>query len=107
MGMLTSSAHLQRFTEALLRPFSRSNQFEYTNSEGTMRTAYGTAVVYVDDIGVVTFGHVEAHEAYLRLVLSAMESCKLRVQPAKCEFLRTHGKFLGHVLSQEGVSQQV
>jgi hypothetical protein len=36
-----------------------------------------------------------------------MESCKLRVQPAKCEFFRTHGAFLGHVLSQDGVSQQV
>jgi hypothetical protein len=107
MGMLTSSAHLQRFTEALLRPFSRSNKFEYTNSEGKLCTAYGTAVGYVDDIGVVTFGDVEAHEAYLRLVLSAMESCKLRVQPAKCEFFRTHGAFLGHALSQDGVSQQV
>ena len=29
MGMLTSSAHLQRFTEALLRPFTRSNKFQY------------------------------------------------------------------------------
>jgi len=90
-----------------LRPFSRSNKFEHTNSEGKLCTAYGTAVGYVDDIDIVTFGDIEAHEAYLRLVLSAMESCKLRVQPATCEFFRTHGAFLGHVLSQEGVSQQV
>ena len=90
-----------------MRPFSRSNKFEHTNSEGKLCTAYGTAVGYVDDIDIVTFGDIEAHEAYLRLVLSAMESCKLRVQPATCEFFRTHGAFLGHVLSQEGVSQQV
>jgi len=106
MGMLTSSAHLQRFTEALLRPFSRSNKFEYTNSAGKRCMAYGTAVGYVDDIGVVTFGDIEAHEAYLRMVLGAMEASKLRIQPAKCEFFRTHGAFLGHVLSEEGVSQQ-
>ena len=106
MGMLTSSAHLQRFTEALLRPFSRSNKFEYTNSAGKRCMAYGTAVGYVDDIGVVTFGDVEAHEAYLRMVLGAMEASKLRIQPAKCEFFRTHGAFLGHVFSEEGVSQQ-
>jgi hypothetical protein len=31
----------------------------------------------------------------------------LKIQPAKCEFFRTHGAFLGHVLSEEGVSQQV
>jgi hypothetical protein len=68
--------------------------------------AYGTAVGYVDDIGVVTFGDIEAHEAYLRMVLGAMEASKLRIQPAKCEFFRTHGAFLGHVLSEEGVSQQ-
>ena len=106
MGMLTSSAHLQRFTEALLRPFSRSNKFEYTNSAGERCVAYGTAVGYVDDIGVVTFGDIEAHEAYLRMVLGAMEASKLRIQPAKCEFFRTHGAFLGHVLSEEGISQQ-
>ncbi len=102
MGMLTSSAHLQRFTEALLRPFSRSNKFEYTNSAGERCVAYGTAVGYVDDIGVVTFGDIEAHEAYLRMVLGAMEASKLRIQPAKCEFFRSHGAFLGHVLSEEG-----
>jgi hypothetical protein len=106
MGMLTSSAHLQRFTEALLRPFSRSNNFECTNSAGKRCMAYGTTVGYVDDIGVVTFGDIEAHEAYLRMVLGAMEASKLRIQPAKCEFFRTHGAFLGHVLSEEGVSQQ-
>ncbi len=61
----------------------------------------------MDDIGVVTFGTIEAHEAYLRMVLSAMEDCKLRVQPAKCGFFRTHGAFLGHILSEDGVSQQV
>jgi hypothetical protein len=40
------------------------------------------------------------------MVLGAMEASKLRIQPAKCEFFRTHGAFLGHVLSEEGVSQQ-
>ena len=106
MGMLTSSAHLQRFTEALLRPFTRSNKFQYTNADGKLITAFGTAVGYVDDVGVVTFGDLEAHEALLRLILAAMDKCKLRVQPAKCEFFRTEGTFLGHVLSKDGISQQ-
>ena len=107
MGMLTSSAHLQRFTEALLRAFSRFKMFEYTNFQGKLCTAYRTAVGYVDDTAVDTFGDVEAHEVYLRMVLSAMEACKLRVQPAKCEFFRVHSALLGHVFAQESVSQQV
>ena len=44
IGMLTCNAHLQRFTEALLRPFSRSNKFECKNADGKLCTAYGTAV---------------------------------------------------------------
>jgi hypothetical protein len=35
-----------------------------------------------------------------------MSKCRLRIQPAKCEFFRESGSFLGHVLSAEGVAQQ-
>lgn len=106
MGMLTSSAHLQRFTEAMLRPFTQSNTFEYTNAAGKLIKAYGTAVGYIDDIGVVSFGTVEDHEYLLLQVLRAMSKCRLRIQPAKCEFFRESGSFLGHVLSAEGIAQQ-
>ena len=106
MGCLTSSAHLQRFTEALLQPFSRSNRFEYKDAAGKVVTAYGTAVGYIDDIGVVTFGSVEAHAALLYRVLAAMSAANLRIQPAKCELFRDKGSFLGHILSEDGISQQ-
>jgi hypothetical protein len=106
MGCLTSSAHLQRFTEALLQPFTRSNRFEYTDADGKVVTAFGTAVGYIDDIGVVTFGSVEAHAALLYRVLAAMSAANLRIQPAKCELFRDKGSFLGHILSEEGISQQ-
>ena len=106
MGCLTSSAHLQRFTEALLQPFSRSNKFEYRDDTGKLVSAFGTAVGYIDDIGVVTFGSVEAHGVLLRRVLAAMSAAKLRIQPAKCELFRDKGSFLGHVLSEDGISQQ-
>jgi hypothetical protein len=54
---------------------------------------------------VFTFGSVEVHEVFLRRVLAAMEKCRLRLQPAKCEVFRTHWHFLGHVISNEGMSQ--
>ena len=61
---------------------------------------------YIDDLCVVTFGSVEVHEVLLRRILAAMEKCRLRLQPAKCEIFRTHGHFLGHVISSGGISQQ-
>ena len=106
MGLLVSSAHLQRFTEALLRPFSISNTFEFKNSSGKLVKAFGTAMGYIDDLCVVTFGSVEVHEVLLRRILAAMEKCRLRLQPAKCEFFRLQGHFLGHVISSDGISQQ-
>ena len=106
MGVLTASAHLQRFTEALLRPFSSSNTFEYKDEEGGICQAFGTAMGYIDDLCIVTFGDEHVHEVLLRRVLAAMEKCKLRIQHKKCEFFREQAAFLGHVLSSEGISQQ-
>ena len=106
MGLLVSSAHFQRFTEALLRPFSTSNIFEFKDSSGKLVKAFGTVMDYIDDLCVVFFGNVEVHEVLLRRILAAMEKCRLRLQPAKCEFFRTYGHFLGHVISSEGISQQ-
>ena len=106
MGMVNSSAHLQRFTETLLRPFTVSNTFQYTNAKGELVTGYGTAVGYIDDIGVITFGDVDAHAALLWKVLGAMNTARLRIQPAKCEFFRERGEFLGHVLTSDGITAQ-
>ena len=64
MGCLVSAAHMQRYTEALLQPFSRSNTFEYTNERGQVITAFGSALGYIDDVGVVTFGSIEEHEIF-------------------------------------------
>ena len=106
---MTASAHLQRFTEALLKPFSSSTfEYETTDSQGAkiVATAFGMAMGYIDDCCVVTFGTVEEHEILLRRVLSAMQKQNVRLTPAKCEFFRTSAAFLGHVLSAEGISQQ-
>ena len=113
MGIVTASAHLQRFTEALLKPFS-GTKFEYeTRGEDGSRvihTACGTSLGYIDDVCVVSFGTedlaVQEHEILLRRVLTAMEKQNVRLTPAKCEFFRIRAGFLGHVLSADGISQQ-
>ena len=106
MGCLVSAAHMQRYTEALLAPFSRSNTFEYTSKEGKVITAFGAAVGYIDDVGVITFGSIEEHEIFLRRILLTMEKQNVRIQPPKCEFFRKEANFLGHVLTYEGIRQQ-
>ena len=50
MGVLTASAHLQRFTEALLKPFSSSTfEYETKDSQGAriVTTAFGMAMGYI------------------------------------------------------------
>ena len=113
MGILTASAHLQRFSQALLQPFAAmkaTNVFEYdtTDADGNpvTRRAYGTAIAYIDDIAVCTFGTIMDHEVFLRRVLARMQHIKLRLQPKKCDFFRRRADFLGHALGEHGIQQQ-
>jgi hypothetical protein len=62
MGLLVSSAEMQRFSESVLKDFANSNTFEYSNAQGHVITAYGSVTVYIDDISVVSFGTRDEHE---------------------------------------------
>ena len=53
MGLLVSSAEMQRFSESVLKDFANSNTFEYSNTQGHVITTYGSVVVYIDDISVI------------------------------------------------------
>jgi len=60
------------------------------------------AMVYLDDILIFTETR-DRHYEIIRTVLTAIKNAGLRVNPEKCQFLRDEIKFLGHVISQEGV----
>ena len=47
---------------------------------------------------------MEEHENHLRIVLSILKEKQLYAKLSKCEFWLTEVRFLGHVISQEGVS---
>lgn len=97
MGLLTASQEMQRFAEIVLQPFTSTNIFEYHDVHGVLKRAFGTAACYIDDTCVVSFGTREEHEILLLRVLKRMDAHNLRMQPAKCEFLRHEAAFLGHV----------
>ncbi len=106
MGLLTASQEVQRFAEGVLQSFSSSTTFEYTDTQGATNRAHGTAVVYIDDTCVVIFGTREDHEILLLRVLKRMDVHNLKMQTAKCDFLRHETSFLGHVLRVNGILTQ-
>jgi hypothetical protein len=103
MGHLTASQEMQRFAEGVLQSFSSSTTFEYTDVLGTTKRAPGTVVVYIDDTCVVSFGTRQEHEILLLRVLKRMHVHNLKIQSAKCDFLRHEVSFLGHVLRGDGI----
>jgi hypothetical protein len=60
-------------------------------------------VVFIDDI-LIYYENVEDHAKHLRIVLSILHEHKLYAKFSKCEFWLKKVPFLGHVLSDEGIS---
>ncbi|CAM5082570.1 unnamed protein product, partial [Eretmochelys imbricata] len=60
-------------------------------------------LVYLDDL--IVFGRtLEEHEERLLKVLDRLEDYGLKLSIDKCQFCRTSVKYVGHIVSQEGVS---
>src|SRR3954462_13363495 len=60
-------------------------------------------VVFVDDILIYSASEAE-HEEHLRIALQLLSNNKLYAKYSKCEFWLSEVKFLGHVVSGEGIS---
>jgi len=60
-------------------------------------------VVFIDDILVYSCNE-EEHVEHLRIVLSCLREHQLYAKFSKCEFWLKKVPFLGHVLSEEGIS---
>ena len=60
-------------------------------------------VVFIDDI-LIYSETAEEHEEHLRVVLSRLREHKLYAKFSKCEFWLKKVPFLGHVLSENGIS---
>ena len=60
-------------------------------------------IIFIDDILVYSRNDSE-HEQHLRIVLQLLRENRLYAKFSKCEFWQTEVKFLGHVVSQGGIS---
>ena len=60
-------------------------------------------VVFIDDILIYSENEVD-HAEHLRVVLSRLRAHKLYVKLSKCEFWLRKVPFLGHILSEDGIS---
>lgn len=60
------------------------------------------AFVYLDDI--IVFGNtVEDHNDTLKKVLDALSRHNLKIEPAKCQMLKTQIEYLGHIIDKNGI----
>src|SRR5207244_3462452 len=60
-------------------------------------------VVFIDDILIFSKTE-EEHEEHLRLVLHKLRDHQLYAKLSKCEFWLKEVSYLGHIISEEGIS---
>ena len=59
--------------------------------------------VFLDDILVYSKNEKE-HEKHLRLTLKLLREHQLYAKLSKCDFYRDRSQYLGHIISEEGIS---
>ena len=63
---------------------------------------YNGVLIYIDDI-LIYSKNFEDHKKKVDLVLNKLRQHGLKIRLKKCQFLRQEVKYLGHVVSSEGV----
>jgi transposase InsO family protein len=101
------STHLGHFEWRVL-PMGLSNAvatFQNLMNKMFMSRGYLNkfVLVYLDDILVFSKNPAD-HARHLRLVLQALREEELYAKPSKCHFNKSELKYLGHVVSAEGIS---
>src|SRR6266511_2991044 len=59
-------------------------------------------LVYLDDI-IIYFRTFEEHKQYVRKVFQALREANLMMKPKKCEFAKQELRFLGYIVSKDGI----
>ena len=62
-----------------------------------------TALLYLDDV-IVIAPDFQSHLDRLAEVLQRLQQAGLKLKPKKCELLQTEVRYLGHLVSAEGIA---
>jgi len=65
--------------------------------------AFEVCLVYLDDV-IVFSSTIDEHFQRLTAVLTRLRDTGLKLKPSKCQLLQKHVAFLGHIVSEDGVS---
>jgi transposase InsO family protein len=84
-GLCNAPATFQRLMEQVLRGLQ-----------------WRILALYLDDV-IIFAGSVEEHLSRLEKVFERCRKAGLKLKPKKCDLLKKEVKFLGHVVSEEGV----
>ena len=111
LGMDPQSAHKTAF-------LTQNGQFQWNvlpyglvNSPVTFTRAmheilrehlFKTCIIYVDDI-IVYSRNMKEHMGHLKEIFKCIAKAGLRLKPSKCRFAAKEVKYLGHILSGDGV----
>ncbi len=94
------------FYEFLRMPFGLTNT--PSTFQRLMETAFNEVhlswiLIYLDDI-IIPSSSVDEQIAQLRLVFQKLRDTGLKLKPSKCQCFLREVKYLGHIVSAEGIS---
>ena len=99
----TSRRGLRQFTVMPFRLTNAPGTFMHLMQLVLSGLQWSNAVLYIDDI--ITFGKTfDETLLNLELVFARLRKVWLVLKPSKCRLFRESVEFLGHVVSQEGIS---
>ena len=76
---------------------------DVTLSSGDVLPFLSFIAVYLDDVCIFSKTR-EEHLMHVTAVLQRLRDCNLYVKPTKCEWMQTTIEFLGHMVSEHGLS---
>ena len=85
MGLVNSPATFQRLIDICFRPLMNK-----------------CLVAYIDDLNVYSRDKQE-HIQHLEQVFQCIEAANLKLNPEKCFFFKDHLKFLGYIVTKDGI----
>lgn len=97
-----TNSGLYEFTKM---PFGLSNSpttFERLMESVLAGLQWGTCLVYIDDI-IIFSDSIESHIDRLSDVLKRINQAGLKISPKKCNLFQRKVKFLGHLVSENGI----